>query len=404
MIAWENLLLAWRKAARGKRGKPGVAGFEHQVADRLLALQSVLRAGTWRPGGYVHFYIHEPKRRLISAAPFEDRVVHHALCNRIEPVFERLFIPDSYANRSGKGTHRAIDRLQQFAKRYRYVLRLDIVKHFPSIDHAILLDTLTRQLHDDRLLHLVSRIIASGEGVLDQEYDMVWFPGDDLLAVCRPRGLPIGNLTSQFWSNCYLHPLDQFITRELGCRAYLRYVDDMALFADSKARLWAWKRAIIERLGGLRLTLHESAAQVAPVTAGIPWLGFLVYPTHRRVKARKAVQGTRRLTKRFDAWRSGRISFADFDASVSGWINHVRYADSWGLRDHVLGRFVWGPDAYVDQRVNRATVKNRARPRCARFSEQKISDQRSSDQRMGDAHITRKPPLSARPYGWKSWR
>lgn len=352
VIAWENLLLAWRKAPRGKRGKPGVAGFEHQVADKLLALQSVLRAGTWRPGGYVHFYIHEPKRRLISAAPFEDRVVHHALCNRIEPVFERLFIPDSYANRPGKGTHRAVDRLQQFAKRYRYVLRLDIVKHFPSIDHAILLDTLTLQLHDDRLLHLALRIIASGEGVLDQEYDMVWFPGDDLFAACRPRGLPIGNLTSQFWSNCYLHPLDQFITRELGCRAYLRYVDDMALFADSKARLWAWKRAIIERLGGLRLTFHEAAAQVAPVTAGIPWLGFLVYPTHRRVKARKVVQGTRRLTERFDAWRSGRISFSDLDASVGGWINHVRYADSWGLRDHVLGRLVWGPDAYVDQRVN----------------------------------------------------
>lgn len=350
VIAWENLLLAWRKAARGKRGKPGVAGFEHQVADRLLALQSALRAGTWRPGGYVHFYIQEPKRRRISAAPFADRVVHHALCNLIEPVFERLFIPDSYANRPGKGTHRAVDRLQQFAKRYRYVLRLDIVKHFPSIDHAILLDnTLARHLHDDRLLDLAARIVTSGAGVLDQEYNMVWFPDDDLLAACRPRGLPIGNLTSQFWSNCYLHPLDQFIKRELRCRAYLRYVDDMALFADSKARLWAWKRAIVERLAGLRLTLHEGSAQVAPVASGIPWLGFVVYPTHRRVKARKVVQGTRRLTERFDAWRSGRISFADFDASVRGWINHVRYADSWGLREHALSRFAWGPKAYVDQ-------------------------------------------------------
>lgn len=106
MIAWENLLLAWRKAARGKRGKRAVAGFEHQVADRLLDLQSALWSGSWRPGGYVHFYIEEPKRRRISAAPFADRVVHHALCNLIEPVFERLFIPDSYANRRGKGTHR----------------------------------------------------------------------------------------------------------------------------------------------------------------------------------------------------------------------------------------------------------------------------------------------------------
>jgi hypothetical protein len=352
--AWENLLLAWRKASRGKRCKPGVADFEHQVADRLLALQSALRTGTWQPGGYVHFYILEPKRRRISAAPFADRVVHHALCNLIEPVFERLFIPDSYANRPGKGTHRAVARLQHYAQRYRFALRLDIVKHFPSIDHAILLDILAKQLQDEPVLELAERIIASGDGVLDQEYEMVWFPGDDLLAACRPRGLPIGNLTSQFWSNCYLHPLDEFIKRELGCQAYLRYVDDMALFADSKDQLWAWKREIIERLAKLRLTLHEDSAQVAPVMAGIPWLGFVVYPTQRRVKARKVVQGTRRLTERFDAWRQGRISFADFDASASGWINHVRYADSWGLREHVLGRFVWGAEAYCGPRSETA--------------------------------------------------
>jgi hypothetical protein len=127
----------------------------------------------------------------------------------------------------------------------------------------------------------------------------------------------------------------------LGCRAYLRYVDDMALFTDDKAQLWAWKRAIVERLMQYRLTLHENAAQVASVAAGIPWLGFVVYPTHRRVKARKVVHGIRHLTARFDAWRSGRISFAEFDASVQGWINHVRYADSWGLREHVLSRFRW---------------------------------------------------------------
>ena len=139
----------------------------------------------------------------------------------------------------GKGTHRAVDRLQALARRYRYVLRLDIVKHFPAIDHAILLEILARRISDERLLDLAARIIASGDGVLEQEYEMVWFPGDDLLAACRPRGLPIGNLTSQFWSNCYMNPLDQFVKRELRCPAYLRYVDDMALFSDSKQRAWA---------------------------------------------------------------------------------------------------------------------------------------------------------------------
>jgi retron-type reverse transcriptase len=316
------------------------------MADRLLALRDELRSGSYLPGDYTHFYIHEPKRRRISAAPFRDRVVHHALCNIIEPEFERRFIVDSYANRRGKGTHRAIDRLQAFTRRYCYTIRLDIVRHFPSIDHQILFEGLSRVIRDEGILALISTIIASGEGVLDQEYSMVWFPGDDLLAACRPRGLPIGNLTSQFWSNCYLHPLDLFIKRELGCRAYLRYVDDFALFSDSKRQLWQWKKAVCERLESLRLTVHEESAQVIPVAQGIPWLGFVVFPEYRRIKGRKLRHTCCRLSEHFDAWRCGAISFAQFDASVQGWINHVRYADSWGVRERILSRFVWGPDAY----------------------------------------------------------
>jgi hypothetical protein len=144
----------------------------------------------------------------------------------LQPRFERLFIADSYANREAKGTHRAVDRLQSMARRYLYVLRADIVQHFASVDHAILLAILSQQIPEADVMALVKTTVASGRGVLDDEYRYVRFPGDDLLAICRPRGLPIGNLTSQFWSNCVLHPFDQFVTRELGCRAYLRYVDD----------------------------------------------------------------------------------------------------------------------------------------------------------------------------------
>ncbi len=174
---------------------------------------------------------------------------------------------------------------------------------------------------------------------------MVWFPGDDLLAACRPRGLPVGNLTSQFWSNCYLNPVDQFVRRQLRCPAYIRYVDDIVLFSGSQAQLWDWKRAIVDRLATLRLTIHESCAQVQPVSAGLPWLGFVVWPDHRRVKGRKVVESTRRLGERFDEWHAGRISFGEFDASVKGWLNHVRYADTWGLRGHVLDRLMWNPAA-----------------------------------------------------------
>jgi RNA-directed DNA polymerase len=336
VINWENLLLAYRKAARGKRGRLAAATFEFQVADRLLALQDELVAGTYRPGPYCHFIIHEPKRRKISAAPFRDRVVHHALCNIIEPLFEARFHEHSYANRLSKGTHRAVDRLQAFARRHRYVLRLDIVQHFPSLDHVLLKRELFGVLDDEMVRWLVSAILRSGEGVLADEYDVTYFPGDWLLDALRPRGLPIGNLTSQFWSNCYLNPLDWFVTRQLRCSAYVRYVDDFALFADSKRQLRNWRSQIVDYLATLRLRFHERRAHITPVDQGIPWLGFVVYPAYRKLKRRNVVHFRQRLERNITLFWRGDISFAELDASVQGWINHVRYADTWGLRQRLF--------------------------------------------------------------------
>lgn len=148
-----------------------------------------------------------------------------------------------------------------------------------------------------------------------------------------------GNLTSQFWSNVFMDPLDKFVLRGLGCRAYARYVDDLALFSDDRAQLLDWRAQVMEFLARrLRLRVHEGSAQVQACADGIPWLGFVVFPDHRRVKSRKVVEATRHLGDRHAAWCAGEISFAEFDASVQGWINHVRYADTWGLRQHVLGR------------------------------------------------------------------
>jgi hypothetical protein len=225
-----------------------------------------------------------------------------------------------------------VDHLQALARRHRYVLRLDVVEHFPSLDHAILKKELFQVIEDGDVRWLIEQVLAGGAGALAGEYHMVYFPGDDLFAVNRPRGLPIGNLTSQFWSNVYLNPLDWFVVRELGCRAYLRYVDDFALFSDSKRQLWSWKRAIVERLARMRLTVHAGSAQAAPCAAGIPWLGFVVYPSHRRLKRRNAVGFRRRLERNIALYQAGRIPFAELDASVQGWINHVRYGDTWGLR------------------------------------------------------------------------
>ncbi|MCU0484942.1 MAG: RNA-directed DNA polymerase [Anaerolineales bacterium] len=331
LFTWENLLLAYQNASRGKRGQPAAAGFELYLADYLLELERELQEKTYQPGLYHSFYIHEPKRRLISAAPFRDRVVHHALCNVTVPHFEQHMIFNSYANRPGKGTHRAIDRCQQFARRFRYCLPCDVRHFFPSIDHALLDNILKRMLPDDSLAWLIERILNSGQGILAEEYQMVYFRGDDLLASLRPRGLPIGNLTSQWWANCYLTPFDNFVQRELGCGSYLRFVDDFLLFSNNKEQIREWRTALIERLVRYRLTIHEESAGIRPVTEGIPFLGFIIFPDHRRLKPRKGWAYQRKLKKLLQNAPETQVR-----ASLQGWINHTRYANTVGLRKAIL--------------------------------------------------------------------
>ncbi len=333
---WQNLYLAYRKAARGKRSRAEVAAFEYPLEDNLRRLAHAMETHSYRPGPYLNFTIHEPKQRLISAAPFRDRVVHHALCNVIGPAFERSFIHHSYANRVGKGTHRALDTAQKWMRRYRYVLQCDIKQFFPAIDHRILRRILNRRIQDGDIRRLVALILQSGEGVLNEAYDMVYFPGDDLLAATRPRGLPIGNLTSQFWANCYLNAFDHFVSRELKCGAYLRYVDDFLLFADDKKTLWRWREAIIKRLQRLRLQLHENKAIPKPVTEGLPFLGFVLYPTHRLLKRRKGIAFRHKLMRLLADYERGDVDIETIQASLQGWINHVRYGDTWGLRKAIL--------------------------------------------------------------------
>jgi hypothetical protein len=334
---FENLYLAYRKARKGKRGRAQPAQFERVQEEQLIALQDELQALTYKPGRYHNFYVHDPKKRLISAAPFRDRVVHHALYRVIEPIWEARFIDDTYANRVGKGTHRALDRAQSYARKYQYVLQCDVRQFFPSIDHVLLRAEFSRLIRDEDVLWLCDEILKSGEGVLGEEYEMSWYRGDDLFAVNRPRGLPIGNLTSQFWANVYLNSFDHFVKRDLKCCAYVRYVDDFLLFADDKRALLDWRNAVIQKMAGLRLSLHEESAQVYPTRTGIPFLGFRIHPEYRLLKRRKVVHFRRKLRRVLADYAIGAASIQKVGSSIKGWINHVRYADTWGLRKSVLG-------------------------------------------------------------------
>jgi retron-type reverse transcriptase len=159
IASFQALRIAARKAIKGKRAKPTPAAFMVGLEREILKLETELQAGTYRPGGYVEIRIEDPKPRLVSAAPFRDRVVHHALCAVIEPPFERGFIYDSYANRTGKGTHAAIARYERFRDRYAHVLRCDIYRYFPAIDHEVLKADLRRRIACGRTLWLIDVII-----------------------------------------------------------------------------------------------------------------------------------------------------------------------------------------------------------------------------------------------------
>jgi RNA-directed DNA polymerase len=306
--------------------------FEFELESELTRLHDELVSQTYRPGAYTNFRLNDRKRRLISAAPFRDRVVHHALCNVIEPIWEKKFIFDSYANRIGKGTHRALDRAQAFSRRYRYVLQGDIVQCFPSIDHAILRGILARPIADRQTLWLIDQILQSGAHIHVGSYQMQWFDGDDLFAINRPRGLPIGNLTSQFWANIYLNELDQFVKRDLHCAAYVRYVDDWLLFADDKRMLWEWKNHIAQFLQSLRLVMHPRKSVVYPVESGIPFLGWRLYPAHRRLKRENVRDFSRRFRAQVAALKRGEISFGDLTACTRAWIAHAAHGDTHRLR------------------------------------------------------------------------
>ncbi len=236
---------------------------------------------------------------------------------QIEPIFEARFSRDSYACRKGKGTHAALDRCQYFARRYRYVLQCDIVQFFPAVDHTILRNILFDLIADEQIRWLINLILNTGAGVLKKEYDMVYFPGDDLFAIDRPRGLAIGNLTSQFWANVYLNPLDHFIKRHLRCKGYVRYVDDLLLFAHDKQTLWNWYEAVTKRLADFRLTAH-AGTYPRPVTEGIPFLGFRIFPDQIRLKRRKGIQYRRKFHTMLNQYQAFNFSPWGLRATHSG--------------------------------------------------------------------------------------
>ena len=309
----ENLALAARAARRGKSRRPDVDEYHRREESHILTLREALLNGSWRPGEYREFVVHEPKRRLIRAAPYADRVAHHALCRMLEPLLARRFIASTFSCQKGKGTTAARECVRKLVNRHRYVLKCDIRKFFESIDHEILLARLERVVHCPDARRMM-RLIVESHATPDRE---------------RSCGLPLGNLTSQLWANFFLDPLDHWITEAMGYGAYARYTDDFLIFGDNKAALHELLDGIAMHLAESRLEFAANKTRVMATRDGVPFCGFVFSPALRR----RVIGVTKR---RFEARRHRlRRTGADIvrlGVCVRSWYAFSREGNTTGLR------------------------------------------------------------------------
>ncbi|EAZ89367.1 RNA-directed DNA polymerase [Crocosphaera chwakensis] len=342
IIPFENLYSAAKKAQKGKRYRDNVLDFNYNLATELFKIQQELTNKTYQPGQYRTFHLRDPKSRLISAAPYRDRVVHHALCNIIVPIFEKTFICDSYANREGYGTHRALRRFTDFLRTHTCILQCDIKKYFPSIDHQILKQLIRRKIKCQDTLWLIDKIIDNSN---PQEPTIQYFPNDTLLTpIERKQGLPIGNLTSQFFANIYLNPLDHFIKEQLKCKAYVRYVDDFALFSSDPDYLKDCRQQIENFLISLRLKIHPVKSQLFSTNIGATFLGFRIFHHKIRVRNQNIHRGRRRLKQLQKDFAQGKINVSDVITSLNSWNAHLEHGDTWQLRQQIFTSLLFKRD------------------------------------------------------------
>ena len=311
---------AMYRAARGKHHRPSVQRFLADGPRQLHRLRAELSGETYRPLPYDQFRVRDPKPRLISRADFRDRVVHHAICAQLAPVIERRLIDDTFACRCGKGSHWALLRAQTFCRRYAYYLKTDIRRYYDSVHHATLEELLGRLLRETPLRRLLSIIIRHP------------LPGQS-----PGRGLPIGNLTSQWFGNLYLDATDHWIKESRRAPGYIRYMDDLVVWSDSKARLWALADDLAEHVAATRsLELKGERTLVAPCAVGVPFLGYRVFPGLIRHQGPRARRRRRLFREREAAYRRGELTAEQLTACARSMNGSRQFLHAWeSLRSEI---------------------------------------------------------------------
>jgi retron-type reverse transcriptase len=325
IISLENLTLAWRKARKGKTKKNYVVEFEKTLGDNLRILQKELIEQTYSPKPLKTFILRDPKTRKISKSAFRDRIVHHALVRVIEPIFDSCFIYDSCANRIGKGNLFALNRFNKFKRkvsknntRKAFCLKADIKHYFEEVDHEVLISLLKRKIKDDKTIWLIKQILdnTASRSVGGAN------------GFCK-KSMPLGNLTSQFFSNVYLNELDYFVKHELKVKYYIRYVDDFVILHESEEQLNIWKSQIDEFLRQkLKIELHPKKSRIIPHYKGVDFVGFRNFYYYKLLRKRNIDN----MKKKIEMFKTGLIIEDKFSESFLGWSTYAKWANSHKLR------------------------------------------------------------------------
>ena len=328
----KNLFLAFKKARKGKTKRSYVIKFEENLRENLLGLQRELINHTYSPKPLKTFILRDPKTRKISKSDFRDRIVHHAIVNILEPIFDLTLIHDSCANRKGKGNIFAIKRFKIFMRKVSrngkingwinnnqikgYCLKADIKHYFQEMDLDILLDIIKRKIADEKVIILIDKILNNKTDI----------------SIIR-KGMPLGNLTSQFFANIYLNELDKFVKHKLKARYYLRYVDDFVILHSSRSQLKSWENIINNFLNKqLKIKLHQDKSRIISLSKGIDFVGFRNF-YHFKLLRKRNIDNMNSLVEKY---KEGIISKEKLLESFQGWNAYAKWANSYRLRKNMV--------------------------------------------------------------------
>ena len=328
---FNNLILAWKKARKNKTKKDYVIEFESKFKEKIVFLYRELKNEIYFPEKLKVFVLRDPKTRKISKSAFRDRIVHHAICNIIEPIFDKTFIYDCCANRKGKGNLFALKRLYKFSREVSrngklsgllnknqikgYCLKADIKHYFQEVNHNVLIEILKKKIKDEKTINLINKILKN-------------YPD-------KEKGMPLGNLTSQFFANVYLNELDYFVKHKLRAKYYIRYVDDFVILHNSKEQLKIWKVEIDKFLRQeLKIELHKDKSRVIPLSRGIDFVGFRNFYYNRLLRKRNV----KKMLIKIKLFKEGFMSYEKLLESFQGWNAYAKWANTHKLREEIFNQ------------------------------------------------------------------